>query len=358
MVELKIVEIPQSIFDYILDSYPTKVRVKNNIRSYFNGTKENKQLIYTDGIEWIVCQESRLNYASQQILGTDCISGCTTWKQVRLRLQPESKVVKSLYNGSYCYNYIMKIVKKYYTSEEIEEIYNTHSREKDENLKQYHYRPNLPKNKIYSFDNCYYYDINGAHSYMVMELFPKCKKELLKLYERKNYYKKVGKLEEAEKIKCIFNYFVGELCNKNHRGTYNYIVQETTKRLLNTMDYLDGVVIYSNTDSIIVQNPKRLINTSDILGEYKLESSGRVYYYENEKYFLFEYKKVNGEYETKGNCRTSLRHLVELRNNLVVHYNSERKFLGYDENGNKRYIDNLQNVRQEKLDEKSKKNLL
>ena len=76
------------------------------------------------------------------------------------------------------------------------------------------------------------------------------------------------------------------------------------------------------------------------------------------EYLLFEYKKVNGEYETKGNCKLSLRHLVELRNNLVVRYDTKKKLIGTDDKGRKKFLEEVNNVRQEKLDEKSKKNLL
>lgn len=356
-VELKTKRISVDIFNYILTEFSTKIKFSDKIHQEFCGSKysgHSKRYIYTDNCKYLVCTEDILNYASLQVCGVQCIYGATTWKQVRCIKDEDTNGTKSEYNGSYCYNYIMKIVKRYYTNEEIEEIYHSHSRDYDEGYKQYHYMTELEYDKIVKYDDCYFYDINGAHSYMLMELFPKARKDLLKLYSRKNYYKKIGDKENYDKIKSLFNYCVGELCNKKDsngnyfRGTYNYIVQETTKRAFNTMDILGGTVLYANTDSILVHKPDRKLEVSDDLGGFKLEGEGRFYFYRDKNYRIFEYKDTNNEYNQKGNCPKSLKHFIELRNNLVVHYDVERVFIGYDEKGKRRYTEKLHNIKQEK----------
>lgn len=358
MTELKTKRISSEIFNYILTEFSTKVKFSDNIHKEFCGSKysgHSKMYIYTDNYQYLVCSEYILNYASLQVCGVECIPGATTWRQVRCIMDYGVSNTETEYAGSYCYNYIMRIIKKHYTEEEIDKIYRSHSVEnKDKGYTQYHYLVELELDKIVKYDNCYLYDINGAHSYMLMELFPKAKPELLRLYERKNYYKKIGDLEGYKKIKCLFNEFVGCLCRKedsngkDYRGTYNYIVQETTKRLYSAMDIVGGDILYANTDSILVHNPKNLLDVSNKLGEYKLEGSGRFYMYKDKNYFLIEYKNSKNEYELKGNCRKSIRHLVELRNNLVVHYDVEREFIGYDEKGKRRYAEKLNNIKQEK----------
>lgn len=348
MTELKLIEVPEEVFNYILENWSSRVEISHSIqKSCFCGTS-NKNKIYTDNYEWIVCSEYILNYVSNVLYNKDCIKGATHWKQVRVRKQDVEHITQT-YNGSYCYNYIMRIVGKYYTKEEIEEIFNTHSREYDAALKQIDRKVHIEFNKIYKFENCYYYDINGAHSYMVMSLFPKAKKDLMALYRKKNYYKKKGDMDGYNKIKALFNYFVGELCNKGYRGTYNYIVQETTKRINAATDELGGIVLYIKTDSIVVSNPVKTLNTSNELGDFKLEGSGTMYWYEEMGYNVLEYQNTKGEYEQKGTCLKQVRHLIQLRNNRVVHYTRKRVYIGEDTKGNKLYKAQAINVKQEFL---------
>ena len=276
MVELKVVEVPEKVFDKILNLYPTRVKVMDDIWNCFNGTPEDKKLIYTNSREWIVCQEYILNYVSQLLYNKECIVGCSDWKQVRVRKVIDLDYIQPTYNGSYCYDKIMKIITKSYTEEEVKEIFNTHSINKDKYLKQYHYYYCADLGKIYTFENCVKYDINGAHAKAVIDLFPKAEKELLELYNKKNEYKAKGDFSNANKIKALFNYFVGMLCRKGYRGTYNYIVNSITRKLFDTLEEVNGLLLYANTDSLVISNPTKKLPHSIELGEFKLEAEGNM----------------------------------------------------------------------------------
>ena len=349
MVELKLIEVPEKIFDKILEIYPSKIKFVKDIWSYFCGSPDDKKTIYTDQNEWIVCQEYILDYVSQLIFGKDCITGCTNWKQVRVRKVIGLNHVQQTYNGSYCYNYIIKILSKYYSLEEIDEIFNSHSAEYDKSLAQYHHYYDCDAGELVEFNNCVKYDINGAHASAVIKLFPKAKDDLLELYSKKDKLKQRGDLDGANKVKALFNYFVGMLCKKGYRCTYNYIVQSITKQLLDMRHKVGGMLIYANTDSFCVKNPINVLKPSTELGEFKLEGFGDMYVYKDTNYWLLEYTDTKGNTEQVGSCKLKVRDRISLKNRKVVHYKVEREFLGLDKNGRAHYQENITNIREETI---------
>lgn len=349
MVELTLIEVPEKIFDMILDKYPAKIKYTKDIWNCFCGTPIDKRPIYTDNTEWIVCQEYILDYISELVYGKECITGCTSWKQVRIRKVVGLNNIQRTYNGSYCYNYIMRIISKYYNKDEIDNIFCSHSSQYDDNLKQWHYSYLCDVGELIELDNCVKYDINGAHASAVVELFPKAKDELLKLYNKKDEFKKKGKLDEANKIKALFNFFVGMLKRKGYEGTYNYIVQSITKKLKSTRYDLGGVLIYANTDSICLMNPDKKLKHSKEIGEFKLEGEGTMYWYRDKNYVLLEYTNIKGGTEQVGSCKLKVRDKVSLKDKLVVHYDCTRELIGFDDKGQAHFVEHLSNIRQEKL---------
>lgn len=215
--------------------------------------------------------------------------------------------------GIYAYNYLMKVILKQYTIEAVNKIFDEHSRAKDPQFIQWHTRrvPDEPYKKFH-FENVYYFDINGAHTDALMELFPKCAKDFNKMYEKRH--------ENGGRFKKIFNFFVGYLCRVGRRETYNWIVQRTTKKLLKFKnelcdDRLDENVIYANTDGIFIMNPKITPESSKMMGEFKLEYHGPVDTYRGRNYTIIQY----GD-KIKGNCPLSMRKDIDLRKNKAVDY--------------------------------------
>lgn len=345
MVELKLLELPEKDFNEILNLFPGKVQKVNNIYDYFCGSPGNKKPIFTDGNEWIVCQEYIVDYVS------NCIEGCTTWKQIRVRKNVTLNKPQKTYNGSYCYNYIMKIVKKYYSEDDIVDIMNKHSYEKTDSSddKQFHYYYNCKQYEITKLKNCYKYDINGAHAFAVFNLFPKAKEDLQKLYNKKDEYKAKGNIEESNKIKALFNYFVGELCNKGYRNTYNYIIKKVTDVLVQVMKITDGQLVYANTDGFVVSNPKKLLPPSNEIGMFKLEGSGDMYVYKDKNYWLLEYTNSKGSVEHVGSCKLEVRKYISLANGDIVHYDNVREYIGKDSRGNDHFTVKVENIIKENL---------
>lgn len=309
-------EVREDIFNKILYELSYRTEYTNNIVAYSYGYS-NKNTIYYDD-EYLICSESVLNYY------TDAIEDCSSWKQVKLRKVKNADVaIQHTITGNYAWNYIMNILKKYYSDKEVDDILHAHEAEYSEGFKQFHYNTLLNKYELKRFKNCFKYDINGAHCDAVLFLFPLARDTFMKMYKQRR---------EKPVYKQIFNFFVGELCRKGYRLTYNWIVQRTTKKLYEAMDTVDGQLIYANTDGFIVQDPNRKIDTSKELFDFKLEYAGDVYVYQSHNYILYQC----GEDKT-GSCRCEVRNDIDLRQGIVVDYKNNRVCIGTDINGNNRY---------------------
>lgn len=313
----------EDIFNKILYDYSSRTEYTDNIWQYVYGYK-NKNTIYYDE-EYLICKEYIVDYYC------DNIKDATSWKQCRLRKTTNTdKIIDDDITGTYAWNYITSILLKYYTDTEIDSILHAHEAEYDEAKKQYHYYYNLDVGTLLKIPNCKKYDINGAHCDALLEMFPKAGSAILDLHKRR---------KKDPKIKKFFNYFVGELCRKGYRLTYNWIVQRTNALLMKAIDLTDGDLIYANTDGFIVYEAKNNINTSNELGEFKAEYEGDVYVYRSKNYILYQC----GE-ELKGSCRQQVRDQIDLRIGKVAEYDQRRELLGYDSNGNARYITHVENV--------------
>lgn len=345
-LELTRIEVPQTIFDKILNTWNYKC--VDNIYQYFNGYKDY-MTNYTNLNEYIILPTFRYNYILKELGYKDSIVDKNGNVQLILRCDiTRDEPIMSM-SGRKAYNIINKIFKKYYTIDEINDIYNNHSREYDEELSQYHYTLFLFDDScVFKYSNVVKYDINKAHAYQLIKLFPKCEKELIYLVKQGNKYKKLGDKNKSAYYKNIFNYAVGYLVREGHRGTYNYIVQETTKLLFNAIETCGGSLVYANTDSFAVRCPNKLLQPSNSIGDFKLESYGDIYFYRDNHYYLYEF--INGnDVEMRGSCLNSVRDKISLSEGIVAKYDVDSSEKYYDNNGNLRCVRKATNVRIENL---------
>lgn len=349
---LKSLEVSAEVFDKILYDYEEHVLLKHDFSNYMCGYSENtglsKNNIVYNGDNKLICREYVVNGY------TDAIAGCTTWKQIIVirNEELENDKVESTISGRLAWNTIMRHIKKFYTEEEIETIFKEHSLyNPNKKQKQVHIDTNVMPNKIFKYNNTYKYDINGAHADAVIELFPKAKKLLLWLYNKKDKLKAQGKKSEANKIKALFNFFVGYLCKMGYRPTYNWIVARTTTLLDQAMDYVGGVVLYANTDGFLVHNPDNLLITSKNLGDMKLEASGDAYIVRTNNYILYQtYKANTGEKELKGSCMKCVRDKIDLSTGKTIVYDKVLHVIGKNANGKNCGYFEIKNEREINLD--------
>lgn len=233
-----------------------------------------------------------------------------------VREQIEDKLILD-YSPLEALKTVNKLLSKYYTSDEKKDLFKAHSLDK--------WNPQLHsvfciKNKIIKIKNCYYYDINGAHTYLLSKIFPKAKSQ----FEYWNNHK-----HDSGKsyYKAIPNYYVGILGKeeKNYRSTYNWIINEVNKLMYKAFKETKNTTkledfIYVNTDGFIVNNPIKELETSNKLGEFKEVYKGDVYIYAGKNYYIIQY----GD-EIKGNLPLILRNKVDLREGRVVDFDKRFK---------------------------------
>lgn len=325
MTCLKAIQVNDEIFNKILYDFEFKVRIKSNLWEYYRGYYEDKDLIYYNGKDELICCEYIVNNY------TNIITNCTVWKQIRVQkvLNMKNAAMEST-TGSKAKAYITKVLKTVYTDVEIDERLRMFEAEKDVNLSQQHYNYPAPENVITKLTNTFKFDINGAHTDALCEIFPKAKDKLIGMYLKR---------KKNPVFKQYPNLYVGMLAQKSaemrkagipakYEKTYNWIVQRTSRMLLAAMDTVGGCPVYVNTDGFIVQNPENLLTHSKNLGEFKLEFSGDTYVYSDKNYIIYQ----TGD-EKKGSCFTSVRNDIDLSKGEVVHYdiqtvrNSEGKIL-------------------------------
>lgn len=300
------------IFNKVLYDYEYKVRIDKDLHLRYRGYYEDRDIIYYNGTNEFICTEYVI---ASYIKDYNCY---TTWKQIRVlkALNMSVPAMESI-TGSKAKAYITKVLKTVYTDAEIDERLRLFEAEKDPDLIQQHYNYPAPYGEIIKLSNTYKFDINGAHTDALCEIFPKAKDKLIKMYEMR-------------KKKPIFkqypNLYVGMLAQKSkemrkngipakYEKTYNWIVQRTSKMLLSAMDYVEGSPVYVNTDGFIVQDPTNLLTASKNLGEFKLEFAGDTYVYSDKNYIIYQ----TGE-EKKGSCYTVVRDDIDLSKGQVVHY--------------------------------------
>lgn len=302
-------DVCESVFDDILQNMQNRIRIVENITDYFLGYKDKHVVVY-DNHEYLIIREHLLAYFAD--FSDEDYQTVEDWRQVIVRKCVQPQAYQKSIDGSRAYKVTKNIICKHYSESEFDERLHMFEAEKDPNNIQFHYQyPS--KDVVLSHSNCVKYDINGAHHDALMEIFPKAKEDLQDMFDRR----------KAEPIlKAYINYFVGMLCRKGYRKTYNWIVQRTTKSLKNAINTVGGDLVYANTDGFMVSNPEHRLNPSKKLGEFKLEFEGTAYTYQDKNYWCYQ----AGD-EIKGNIRYQVRDEVDLSKGLVVHYDISREQL-------------------------------
>ena len=304
MKELKKVDISADIFNSILRDYPDNIDIVDDIKKYYNGYPQKRRIKY-DGKEYLICREFLVDDYGE------------TWKQViyRKREDLSANTQVNSTTGLHAWNYYMKLLKKYYSEEEIDVCLKSHEAEYSERFKQQHYILINDRYTITKFTDCYKYDINGAHNDALREIFPKASKAIENLYLKR---------KQKPLYKAYNNYFVGMLARKGYRKTYNWIVQRTTRMIEEAEKEVGGWLIYANTDGFIVSHPDRLLNHQEnVLGKFKLEYSGDVYTYQDKNYMITQTNEI------KGNALLEVRDKIDLSKGITVSYDRVKVMEGY-----------------------------
>ena len=342
MRQLKLITISEEIYDKILNSFPSQLQFEDNIYQYFYGSKDKNKIYFNN--DYIVIKECKFNYIYKLIFNKNFINNPTEWKQIKLKLDKTINDAVCLPDGNQCYIYINKMLKKYYTEEQIENILNSHEEDEDENLKQFHFTYAAMEGVVHKFTNCFKYDITKAHAFEIISLFPLAKDGLIKILKEAENAKKQGNLGEYQRFKNYVNLYVGALCRHGHRKTYNYIVHKVTRKIFTSYGLSGGILLYANTDSYTVCKPKSIINTSREIGDFKLEYHGDIYIYQDNNYWLMEYGN-----ELVGSCKKYVRDNIKLSEGQVVHYKINREYICTDLNNQKHYREEIKDICIEKV---------
>ena len=288
------------IFNQILIKNNNRIIIAN-IEDYEYGYFDKKKVIY-NGKDKLICRE----------MYVDAKPAEATWKQIIVKKDDslDSKDYHKEMMGSTAWHRMLKILHKYYTEEELLEIF---SNNQHEPCKPKHLNPIKLDDAVYKHTNCYKYDINSAYASAYINLFPKAHDDIMALY--------LGRHENPDNKK-ILNFFNGMLKRKGFAGTYYWVVNRTNEIMDKAFKEVGGTRLYVNTDGFIVKNPVKLIKHSTELGEFKLEHSGDVYIYVDKNYFI-----IQAGQELKGNCMCMVRDKFDLPNGKVVHYNKVRKVI-------------------------------
>lgn len=299
-VRLAQYEVSAEIFNQILIKNNNRIIIVN-IEDYQYGYSNKKKVIY-NGKDELICREMYVDVKPKE----------ATYRQIIVKKDDslDSNDYHKEMMGSTAWNRMLKILHKYYTQDELLEIF---ANNQHEQCKPMHFNPSKLDDAVYKHTNCYKYDINSAYASAYINLFPKAHDDIMALY--------LGRHENPDNKK-ILNFFNGMLKRKGFAGTYYWVVNRTNEIMTKALDEVGGTKLYINTDGFIVKNPAKLIKHSTELGQFKLEHSGDVYIYVDKNYFI-----IQAGQELKGNCMCMVRDKFDLPNGKVVHYNKVRKVI-------------------------------
>ena len=309
---LKCFEVSQDIFQNILNIMNDYVEDVDSLEKLRYGYTPRKK-IYKHGK--MICMPAM---ALNQILGYEMLEDIPfMWYQVCVTVggTDELNKVHSIISGTQAKRIFTNKMLSVLSKEHFENRLTAYHVPYNDELAQQHSQM-FRMNKILHFPNCYYYDINCAHGDALLEIFPEGKDIIMDMYEHRK--------DNDGRNKKIFNFFVGMLAHDEiHRGTYNWVVQRTTKKLLAFIDKVGSSVdhdaVYMNTDGVILSNCKHPVPSSDKIGEFKMKR-GDVYVYRCAKYEIFQIYYSDGTNEIKGKLPLVLRDKIDLKNGKVVKY--------------------------------------
>ena len=299
------IKIDTITYEKIIKTFPDFVLYTSASKYIASGYSQKSVIVVDTEEHSLICKGSVINY----ITGNKRL---VSWKQMFCVTDNslEEGEIEPLPYSFQANSKIDSIINKKYTDDEIDEIYNKHSLEYGKTIKHQLLPDRFLDDRVHKFTDCVYYDINGAHTDALCELFPRCKKEFMKLH------KNGGKI--------YINIFVGDLCNRGRRGVYNWVVDRTRKYLDEIIKVSGGEVIYANTDGVIIHHPINYLETSSEVGAFKSEIIDDViyaYYCPNDKettsYTIYEYNNPKNGVVLKGNSLTALRKGMSLSQGII-----------------------------------------
>jgi len=305
------------IFETILVKYNKHVVQVDQIEKYYYGYSE-KDLIFYDGNGTLIITISALRPVLHEFLDE------RDWLQVIIEYNEvqKSKIEKDI-SGLIAYQRLESFLNLWYNNGEIKQILSKDWMQDSALYPQIHYFYDSG-GKIAKFENCYKYDINGAHAFILSKMFPKATAGITERYLNRKH---------NPETKKVFNYSVGWIKHMGYNNAYNYIRTSVSKIMEDTINKVGGKIIYINTDGFIVSNPENPLTCSNMLGDFKEEYHGPVYVYNGENYWIYQTTE-----EIKGSAMVSVRHLIDLPNGKVVKYKRS-----IDKNGLV-FADNLEEV--------------
>lgn len=302
--ELTSFTLSEEAFEAVLNKYARYVIVIDDLRPYLCGCTD-KVSIYYDGSKKFVCNQRSLCFLGHK--------APNDWQQCICVLKSgQAESHKKSITGAMAWNKIMERLRKYYSDAEIEECFAAHEAEYDKDKCQWVVNPDhiidlYPGvDAVLEFRECLKYDMNGAYATRLCQIFPKAKEVFVDLYRKR---------KSNPVNKDYINYFVGMMNNREHRLTFNWVVQSMREEIQRVAEALDGVIIYAKTDGFIISRPKNNIVPSYDLGGYKLEYTGPVQIYLGENYEILQTGNV-----ITGSMLRSVRDKVDLRIGQVVRY--------------------------------------
>lgn len=231
-------------------------------------------------------------------------------------------------SGRDAYFEMRKTLSKKLSKEQIDERLKSYSIKDEEAVHQIHKTIMEAPEKvgIERHDGVYYCDINNAHGDAWLEMFPECKDE----FEYMSKHKKDTVKGIKGYYKKVFNLSIGYLKRGGYAGTYWWVVNRTSHKLLDYIKQYRGDIIYANTDGVIMRvNTPYMPQSSNEIGQFKVKY-GTVYTYERSyrnrpkddysSYSVHQFIDMNtGEVETKGTTvPDKLKHLIDLQNGVTI----------------------------------------
>lgn len=329
---LQTISLSSEVWESLLSKILRKVRV-DSIAPYRCGYRERNVVYYTrgDDSESMVVKKMFLMPLVKE--DYDFSDG---WMQVVCVKRPEQKekIREGQIGPIEALNKTNRVLKSAYSEEELEECYRSHeAEEEDAEILKYNilYGAGLEKDVIYKFTDCLYEDMNGAYNSKLGEIFPRCKSYFEwvndhrhddngRLKNQSNYF--VGCMTQSEK-----KFRGGKPTRKIHPKTRFWIVSEITKAMRKRQSQVGGSKLYVNTDGFIVQHPKKVLAHSDSIGDFKLESSGDVYFLRVKSGWCMQYMK-DGRWEVKGSVPLEIRSGIDLSRGIGVDFRLEENDTG------------------------------
>lgn len=277
-------------FEAILSTYSYKAKRVSSVSEYLSQKIPYKDIIYDD--EYLICSQKHIEFVLDDIVTDDR----RDYRQFVCRLDEEQDkpFIEDLTPiiAKACIH--RKLHEAGLTNEDIDARLDQFKKTKEEHKPQWHFN-SYPKEHIALYKNCYYYDINKAHSECLSIIFPEIKDYLIDLARR---------AKTDKRLKNIPNYYVGLLAHDRkddngkvvkeakHKETYYWIVDYVANKLEKfyySLDDINTQVRYANTDGVIIQNPTSTPAGSDKFGEFKLEYAGDLYATQNEGGWMIQY---------------------------------------------------------------------